>query len=183
MTEICQKDDRKMSECQNYWHTEWLTSMGKTAPPWGRRPVPEEDNHSSTKSICPHESFVFWEIVCEFTHPNSSFEYVSDFSNFVFGDVVLFSKCLSHDFFTFSFAFCFFSQPLLVFPFDCSIDKRFVFILCEVGRIYIRNIQSFADFFCFLRQARPSFFSLFIVDFVCQGSPFQASYVKEAGLI
>ena len=25
----------------------------------------------------------------EFTHPNSSFEHVSDFSNFVFGDVVL----------------------------------------------------------------------------------------------
>ena len=115
----------------------------------------------------------------KFTHPNSSFEYVSDFSNFVFGDVVLFSKCLSHDFFTFSFAFCFFSQPLLVFPFDCSIDKRFVFILCEVGRIYIRNIQFFADFFCFFCQARPSFFSLFIVDFVCQGSPFQASYVKD----
>ena len=118
----------------------------------------------------------------EFPHPNSSFEYFSDFSNFDFGDVVLFS--LSHDFFTFSFAFCFFSQPLLVFfPFDCSIDKQFVFILCEVGRIYIRNIQSFADFFCFFCQARPSFFSLFIVDFVCQGSPFQASYVKEAGLI
>ena len=122
MSERWQKDVRKMSECQNYWHTEWLTSMGKTAPPWGRRPVPEEDNLSSTKSICPHESFVFWEIIREFTHSNSSFEYVSDFSNFVFGDVVLFSKCLSHDFFTFSFAFCFFSQPLLVFPFYFSIS-------------------------------------------------------------
>ena len=112
MSERWQKDVRKMSECQNYWHTEWLTSMGKTAPPWGRRPVPEEDNLSSTKSICPHESFVFWEIIREFTHSNSSFEYVSDFSNFVFGDVVLFSKCLSHDFFTFSFAFCFFPRYL-----------------------------------------------------------------------
>ena len=123
-----------MSECQNYWHTEWLTSMGKTAPPWGRRPVPEEDNLSSTKSICPHESFVFWEIIREFTHSNSSFEYVSDFSNFVFGDVVLFSKCLSHDFFAFSFAFCFFSQPLcsVAVSFPTTSSLSFGILLCLI---------------------------------------------------
>ena len=115
----------------------------------------------------------------EFTHPNSSFEYVSDFSNFVFGDVVLFSKCLSHDFFTFLFAFCYFLSHSSFFLLIAPLTSNLYSFFCEVGRICICNIQSFADFFCFFCQARPSFFSLFIVDFVCQGSPFQASYVKD----
>ena len=46
MTEICQKDDRKISECQNYWQTEWLTSMG-------RQPLLEEDNLSPRKTTSP----------------------------------------------------------------------------------------------------------------------------------
>ena len=56
MTEICQKDNRKMSErcqkdvrmseCQNYWQTEWLTSMG-------RQPLLEEDNLSPRKTTSP----------------------------------------------------------------------------------------------------------------------------------
>ena len=115
MTERCQKDVRKISErCQNVRITDRLSDWLQ----WERQPPLEEDDLSPRKttshlqSHCPHESFVFWEIIRKFTHSNSSFEYVSDFSNFVFGDVVLFSKCLSHDFFTFSFAFCFFPRYL-----------------------------------------------------------------------